>query len=134
MSLTLTLAVADLERTAAFYSLLGLSPERFVPLPGHPPVLLLAQGDATVLFREDAALAARHPALFQDLGRQPKGVGMVLEFSVDDLSGALSAIARHRLIPRYELEDAEFRRPDVWLHDPDGYLVILAEEPTPPAS
>ena len=133
MSLTLTLAVADLERTAAFYALLGLAPERFVPLPGHAPVLLLAQGDAAILFREGHALATRHPTVFQDFDRQPRGIGTVLEFSVADISGALRAIERHRIVPCYELEDDEFRRREVWLHDPDGYLVVLAEEPTPPA-
>ena len=134
MSLTLTLAVADLERTAAFYALMGLPPERFVPLPGHAPILLLPQGDATILFREDATLAARHPALFDDLDRRPRGIGTVLEFSVADISGALRAIERHHIVPCYELEDDEFHRREVWLHDPDGYLVVLAEEPPPPAS
>lgn len=133
MSLTLTLAVADLNRTAAFYTLLGLTPERFVPLPGHAPVLLMVQGDAAILFRDDHTLATRHPTVFQDLDRQPRGIGTVLEFSVADLSGALRAIERQGIVPCYELEDDEFRRREVWLHDPDGYLVVLAEQPEPPA-
>lgn len=130
MNFTLTLAVSDLERTTDFYGeLLELPIERFVPVTGHPPVLLLGHGDATVLFRETAALEALHPALFQNLERHPRGIGVTLEFTVRELKTILKNIARRQLHTLYELEDDEFRRREVWLHDPDGYLVILSEEP-----
>jgi len=133
MNFTLTLAVSDLERTAAFYEeLLELPVERFVPAPGHPSVLLLGQGDATVLFRETAALEALHPALFQNLDRHPRGVGVTIEFTVEALTPILKNIARRQLHTLYELEDDEYKRREVWLHDPDGYLVVLSEEPSPP--
>jgi catechol 2,3-dioxygenase-like lactoylglutathione lyase family enzyme len=129
MNFTLTLAVSDLERTTDFYGeLLGLPIERFVPLPEHPPVLLLGHGDATVLFRETAILEALHPALFQNLERHPRGVGVTLEFTVRELQFLQKKIARRQLHILYELEDDEFSRHEVWLHDPDGYLVILSEE------
>jgi catechol 2,3-dioxygenase-like lactoylglutathione lyase family enzyme len=130
MNFTLTLAVSDLERTAIFYGeILELAIERFVPVPGHPAVLLLGHGEATVLFRETAALEALHPALFQDLERHPRGVGVTLEFAVRELKPILKNIARRGLHTLYELEDDEFGRHEVWLHDPDGYLVIFSEEP-----
>jgi catechol 2,3-dioxygenase-like lactoylglutathione lyase family enzyme len=129
MSLTLTLAVDDLARTAAFYrEILGRELESFVPLPGHPPVLLLHLDEATILFRESAALEALHPALFQNLERHPRGVGMMLEFSTEDLGPTLRAIARFDLHVPYEIDDAQFCRREVWLHDPDGYLIVLSEE------
>jgi catechol 2,3-dioxygenase-like lactoylglutathione lyase family enzyme len=134
MNFTLTLAVSDLERTAAFYGeLLELPIDRFFPIPGHPPVLLLGQGDATVLFREIAAMEALHPALFQNLERHPRGVGVTIEFTVEALKPILKNIARRQLHTLYELEDDEFKRSEIWLHDPDGYLVVLSEEPSPPA-
>jgi len=130
MHFTLTLAVNDLERTETFYGeVLELSVERFVPLPGHPPVLLLGHGEATVLFREAATLEALHPALFQNLARHPHGIGVTLEFCLKSLKSPLRNIARRQLHTLYELEDEEFGRREVWLHDPDGYLVILSEEP-----
>jgi len=130
MHFTLTLAVSDLERTETFYGeVLELSVERFVPLPEHPPVLLLGHGEATVLFREAATLEALHPALFQSLERHPRGIGVTLEFSLESLKAPLRNIARQQLHTLYELEDEEFQRREVWLHDPDGYLVILTEEP-----
>ncbi len=133
MNFTLTLAVSDLERTELFYGeLLELEIERFVPLPGHPPVLLLGHGDATILFREVSTLEALHPALFQNLERHPRGVGVTLELTVEELGPILKRIARRQMHTLYELEDEEFQRREVWLHDPDGYLVILSEEPVPP--
>lgn len=130
MNFTLTLAVGDLEHTALFYGeVLELAVERFVPVPGHPAVLLLGHGEATVLFRETAVLEALHPALFQNLERHPRGVGVTLEFTVEALKPVLKNIARRQLHVLYELEDDEFGRREVWLHDPDGYLVVLSEEP-----
>jgi catechol 2,3-dioxygenase-like lactoylglutathione lyase family enzyme len=129
MSLTLTLAVADLDRTEEFYRELLRQPiERLTPLVGHPPLLLLLVGESTLLFRQGSALAATHPALFQDLDRHPKGVGMTLELTYADLgpvSRNLDRIEHHLL---YELQDDEHHRRELWLHDPDGYLLILVQE------
>ncbi len=130
MSLSLTLAVDDLERTDAFYGgLLGLDPERLVPAPGHPPLLLLVAGGATLLFRECAVIEALHPALFQNLQRHPKGVGVTIELTIPDLAPIRRRIDRQGRHVLYELEDEEFGRRELWLHDPDGYLVVLVEEP-----
>lgn len=134
MNFTLTLAVRNLEQTAAFYGeLLELPVERFEPVPGHPSLLLLGRGESTILFRETAVLEALHPALFQNLERHPRGVGVTLEFTVARLSPVFARIARRQLHTLYELADDEFERRELWLHDPDGYLIILGEEPLPPA-
>lgn len=129
MNLTLTLGVNNLDQTAAFYGdLLRLPIERFLPAAGHQPVLLLRRGDASILFRQLESLEAQHPALFQDLDRHPLGVGVTLEFTLADLGPILRAVDRLQLHLLYELEDDEFGRHEIWLHDPDGYLVILCQE------
>jgi len=129
MNLTLTLGVADIERTATFYTeVLKLAVERFIPAEGLPPLLILRQGDATILFRSLETLEALHPALFQSLDRHPPGIGMTLEFTVADLKPVLRTVARRQIHLLYELEDDEFDRHEIWLHDPDGYLVILCRE------
>jgi catechol 2,3-dioxygenase-like lactoylglutathione lyase family enzyme len=129
MNLTLTLGVADLDRTAEFYhEVLQLAVERFVPGEGHQPLLILRQGDAGILFRELETLEAQHPALFQSLHRHPLGIGMTLEFTVADLGPILREVERRQLHLLYELEDDEFGRREIWLHDPDGYLVILCQD------
>lgn len=129
MSLMLTLAVADLERTATFYrTIVGLAPQPLTGVGGAPAGLLLRRGDAVVLFRETARQQALHPALFDHYQRHPHGVGLTLELTLPDLRPVLRAIDRHGLHPLYELEDDEHRRREVWLHDPDGYLLVLCEE------
>ena len=129
MDFTLNLAVADLERTALFYrEVLQLNPEPFTPLNGGPRVLLLGQGESTIVFRELIVVEALHPALFQNLQRQPLGIGISLEFSVPDLRPIRHGITRRQLHTLYELEDAEFGRHELWLHDPDGYLIMLLQE------
>lgn len=125
-SLTLTLAVADLDSTETFYgATLGLAMERFHPLPGSPPLLLLRRGDAALLFRESVVLEALHPALLQNLERHPKGVGASLELQVADLGPVRRRLERLAWPILYELEDSEFERREVWVHDPDGYLLVL---------
>lgn len=128
-NLTVTLAVADLERTQRFYGdLLGLPIERFVPLPGHPPLLLLRRGHASLLFRETAVFAALHPALFQNLERHPRGTGVMLELTVPDLRPLLRRIEKLAWPLLYEIEDGEFDRREIWLHDPDGYLLVFGAD------
>lgn len=129
MTLMLTLTVRDLERTMVFYAeVLGLKLERLLSLAGHSGGLLLRCGDAAILFREAAVQQALHPALFEPWHRHPPGVGVGIELPVERLRPIERALERSGLHPVYELDDAEHRRRDIWLHDPDGYLLVLSEE------
>jgi len=125
MALTLALAVRDLDNTEFFYrELLARPVERFAP-PGFAPVLLLRDGDATVIFRSVDVTEALHPSLYQELDRQPFGIGVRLEFTVDDLDDIVRRLERRQMPLLYELEDSEHQRRELWLHDPDGYLVVV---------
>lgn len=126
MNMIVNFGIADMERTEIFYGeVLGFALERFVPLPGHPPVLMLRSEGGVVLFREFAALAALHPALYQNLERHPLGVGVSLQLSVPDLDGVMRRLTRKKHPTLYELEDEEHGFRELWVHDPDGYLVVL---------
>jgi len=125
MALTLALTVRDLDNTEFFYrELLARPVERFAP-SGFAPVLLLRDGDATVVFRSVAATESLHPGLYQELDRQPFGIGVRLEFAVDNLDAVARCLERRQIPLLYELEDSEHARRELWLHDPDGYLVVL---------
>lgn len=129
MQLSLTLGVADLQRTDAFYSeILRLSPKRSQADGKTPDFLLLRCAETCIVFRPLIELEAQHPALLQNLTRQPLGVGMQLELSCPDLSVVRKCIERYQWPVAYELEDDEHRRSEIWLHDPDGYLIVLNEE------
>lgn len=129
MQLSLTLAVADLEQTADFYrEILALALQRRQTAEGFPPFLLLRCAGTCIVFRQAAVLEARHPALLQNLSRQPLGVGVQLELDCDDLSAVRRNADRYGWPVCYELEDAQHRRRELWLRDPDGYLLVLNEE------
>ncbi len=129
MKMTLTLGIEDLDRTEVFYrDILEMPIERLVPSDKFAPILLLRRGDATLLFRQMESLEASHPLIFQNLNRHPRGVGMTLEFTLADLPPVVRNIERNELHTLYELEDDEFGRREVWLHDPDGYLLVLCQE------
>ena len=129
MQLSLTLGVADLQQTEAFYrEILQLNPQRSHPDGKTPDFLLLRCGETCIVFRSLLDLEAQHPALLQNLTRQPLGVGTQLELSCADLTVVRNCIDRYRWPVAYELEDDEHRRSEIWLHDPDGYLLVLNEE------
>lgn len=129
MSLMLTLAVDDLDRTATFYGdILGLSLQPLRGAAGSVSALLLQQGDASLVFRQSEALAACHPALFQHLHRHPRGLGLTLEFELPHMEALLHRLERCGVQVRYELQDDQHGRHEIWLHDADGYLLILSAQ------
>ncbi|SHJ81587.1 Catechol 2,3-dioxygenase [Malonomonas rubra DSM 5091] len=129
MQLSLTLGVADLERTEDFYrEILQLKPERNPAGTDGPDFLLLRCTGTSIVFRPLQILEAQHPALLQNLIRQTLGVGLQLELSSPDLSAIRLAIDRYGWPVVYELDDSEHQRSEIWLHDPDGYLLVLNEE------
>ena len=133
MDFSLTLAVNDLHETEAFYRrILNLSPEWGPTCPGTSPFLVLRCSQLFVVFRTISDLECCHPALLQNLTRHPLGVGLQLEFGFTDLDAILGNLRRQQWPICYELEDDEHRRKEIWLHDPDGYLLILNEENAEP--
>jgi catechol 2,3-dioxygenase-like lactoylglutathione lyase family enzyme len=132
MAFTLTLAVTDLRHSAHFYGEILLLPVEWLHIGGTAPAgLLLRQGDATILFRSKTVLAARHPPLFDSLERHPRGLGVVLELVIEPWQEVLRRLERQQIPLLYELEDDEFGRRELWLHDPDGYLLALQHENLP---
>lgn len=129
MQLSITLGAADLQRSENFYrEILQLQPQRNQVDGRTPDFLLLRCGESCIVFRPLAELEAQHPVLLQNLVRQPLGVGVQLELSCPDLAVIRCSIERWQWPVAYELEDEEHQRSEIWLHDPDGYLIVLNEE------
>ncbi len=129
MRLSLTLAVADLQRSLDFYrEILQLQPQRSSADGKTPDFLLLHCGETCIVFRPLVEQEGQHPALLQNLSRHPLGVGVQLELSCADLTAVRRSIERSQWPIAYELEDREHQRSEIWLHDPDGYLLVLNEE------
>ncbi len=129
MLLNLTLAATDLEKTAIFYrKVLLLSPELIQPSALENSFLRLFFGKMRVVFQNRQEMEARHPALLQNLTRDSFGVGVQLELSYDNLDDVYRMVKYYDWPIAYELDDQEHRRRELWLHDPDGYLLVLNED------
>ena len=129
MQLSLTLGVSDLQQTQDFYrKILLLDPQPNQADGRAPDFLLLRCGATCIVFRQLKELETQHPALLQHLTRKSLGVGVQLELSCADLSAVCHCIERYQWPVAYELEDNEHQRRELWLQDPDGYLLVLNEE------
>lgn len=129
MQFSLTLGITSLDHTEDFYrEILTLSPERRRAAAQFPEFLLVQCGATCIVFQQLEHLQAQHPALLQNLTRQPRGVGVQLELSCPDLGRVRANIDRYQWPVAYELEDSEHQRSEIWLQDPDGYLLVLNEE------
>ncbi len=132
MQLNLTLGVTDLQQSQIFYSeILELAVDCQPSHHSRPAFLLVRCGATRLVLQPLAVLEAQHPALLQNLSRDTLGVGLQLEFSCPDLSALLHRLQTRHWPILYELDDREHQRRELWLHDPDGYLLVLNEEREP---
>ena len=118
------IAVVDVEASSRWYChLLGGTSGH-----GGKEYERVMVGDDFVLQLHDWN-AHEHPFL-GDEGSRPWGNGTLLWFRVDDLDGAL---ARADELGAEILEDRHpnpgAHHEEVWLRDPDGYVVVLASRP-----
>lgn len=128
MSLIITLAVDDIERSTRFYrDILQLPAERHTLKENNQDILLLKQGDSTILLRETAAVEAEHPAALQHLQRQPRGVGVSFDFQIENMDRVLHTIEQQGVSTLHEMDDREHGLRELWLYDPDHYLIILTQ-------
>ena len=81
-----------------------------------------------IVFQRLHEMEAQHPALLQSLTRVPLGVGMQLEVSCNNLDDIYRMVNYYHWPIAYELDDREHQRRELWLQDPDGYLLVLNEE------
>ena len=122
------LAVDDLDTTQAFYcGILELPAERSLTAPGAPEHLTLFSSGWELIFVEAGDVDRNHPVLDERFDLYPKGVGMTLHFSVKDLESINEAILEEELDILYPLEKKPYGMKELWVFDPDGYLVVLEE-------
>jgi catechol 2,3-dioxygenase-like lactoylglutathione lyase family enzyme len=117
------IVVSDVEASSRWYqAVLGLESghggpeyERLIP-PGGDFILQLHAVDT----------AGEHPGLF-DRDRRPGANGVALWFRTSDFD---AAVERARAFGADVFEGPLFneraRHRELWLHDPDGYVVVVA--------
>lgn len=115
------IAVRDVESSCAWYrAVLGLRPgpgddEQAQLLSGERPVLQLRHWD---------------PTHFPHLGRpdvRSRGNGVLLWFETDDFESAVLRVRQHAAqVLEGPKRDRDAQQREIWLRDPDGYVVVLA--------
>jgi hypothetical protein len=118
------IAVRSVRASSLWYAkLLGAD-----ALPDHPHRDMYDRiwRSGRLLLQLHAWDAENHPNLV-NADASPHGHGVVLWFQVDDFD---SAVERARQLGAEIVEDAHFnpapRHMEIWLRDPDGYVVVLA--------
>lgn len=121
------LAVRDVPASARWYAaLLGLARTSELMASDHAHVYdRLLDGDRLVL-QLHAWELEDHPNLVER-DRAPVGHGVLVWFEVDDLD---AAIARARALGAAIVRDVHVNpapaHRELWLRDPDGYVVVIA--------
>jgi len=130
MQLNLTLGATDLDMTHDFYHQLpDLKVKRLTDSRGAVTALMVVTFNLHLVFQPLHSLERQHPALLQHLSRTALGAGVILEFECTDLDAVYRAARCNDWPILYELEDREHQRRELWLQDPNGYILALNEEP-----
>jgi catechol 2,3-dioxygenase-like lactoylglutathione lyase family enzyme len=122
------ICATDVERSSRFYQqLLGARSDH-----GGPEYERLVSGDGTLVMQLHAFVVEHHHGRIGDPESRPYGNGLALWFEVDDFDAAVEraqAIAAEVVRPPHRNPPDGPGGPDhreIWLRDPDGYLVVLA--------
>lgn len=126
MKLHLTVGAGNLDQSMDFYRKIpGLNPEWLSDVAGDKTGMAIHTQTVTLIFISLAAMERQHPALLQHLTRDRLGAGIQLEFTCPDLDVLYHVATRQQWPILFELEDQEHQRRELWLQDPDGYLLIF---------
>jgi catechol 2,3-dioxygenase-like lactoylglutathione lyase family enzyme len=125
MKMNLTLAASDLEKSRLFYrDILGLKTEG----NEEDAYFIVCFANIKVVFQPVAILERQHPVFLQHINRSTLGVGVQFELDCPNLSEIETLLNRCQWPIIYELDDIEHQRREIWIQDPDGYLVVLNGE------
>jgi catechol 2,3-dioxygenase-like lactoylglutathione lyase family enzyme len=120
------LAVRDVRASARWYAhILGSTEPTGSPPSDHEHLYRRIHVGNDMVLQLHAWNEEDHPNLV-DPDRAPVGHGVLVWFEVDDYAAAAS---RARAIGAQVIEETVNPRPqhhELWLRDPDGYVVVLA--------
>ena len=127
-SISIQIAVADLDATEAFYAgILELDVMRALTVRGAPEHLFLKHDGVEIIFVEEEAVMRAHPVLSERFEGFPRGVGMTLHVTVDGIDDVYGAVLEEELEVLYPLERRPYGVKEFWCFDPDGYLLVIEE-------
>jgi catechol 2,3-dioxygenase-like lactoylglutathione lyase family enzyme len=120
------LAVCDVRASARWYAqILGSDEPTGSPPSDHDHLYRRIYVDGQLVLQLHAWDEENHSNLV-DPNRAPVGHGVLVWFEVEDY---VAAVARARALGAEVIEETVNPRPrhhELWLRDPDGYVVVLA--------
>jgi predicted enzyme related to lactoylglutathione lyase len=124
------LCVADVEVSSSFYAALLIADDTHGGRHGDGPREYgrLEIGDMLVLQLHAADIAHHHGALARP--GVPLGNGVAVWFAVDGFDTAAARVHASGAEIVHDVHvNPNAQQREIWLRDPDGYLVVLAEAP-----
>lgn len=119
------LAVRDVRASARWYAhILGSAESTGSPPSDHDHLYRRIYVEDELVLQLHAWDEEDHPNLV-DANRAPVGHGVLVWFEVDDYA---AAAARARALGAHVIEETVNPRPrhhELWLRDPDGYVVVI---------
>ena len=119
------LAVRDVRASARWYAhILGSAESTGSPPSDHDHIYRRIYVEGELVLQLHAWDEEDHPNLV-DANRAPVGHGVLVWFEVDDYA---AAAARARALGAHVIEETVNPRPrhhELWLRDPDGYVVVI---------
>ena len=124
---SLQFTVKDLERTYQFYrNVLGFYIEKVAEDGGFD--FLVLKGDGyEIMFEESAVVSKLHPKLSDKWDVGVRGSGVALNFVVNNLYEIYGRIRAHNTPLLYDIVEKHYGMREVWIYDPDDYLIVLSE-------
>lgn len=107
---------ADHSKTAEFYRKLGLSDKEIVTTPSSTEITF---GGTTVFYFDQTKAA------FPLSGNPSKGVGVFLQFEVENVDTQYQRVLQENLKPSSEPKDHPWKRREFAIRDPDGYVLVF---------
>ncbi|OYT26131.1 MAG: glyoxalase [Candidatus Altiarchaeales archaeon ex4484_96] len=125
---SLQFTVKDLDRTYQFYrNVLGFYIERVLEEESFDYLLLKKDG-YELIFESEEAVRKLHPKLSDKWGDGVRGCGVALNFVVCNLYEIYGRLRAHNITILYDIAEKHYGMREVWLFDPDNYLIVLSEQ------
>ena len=119
--------VKDLNKTYDFYrNVLGFDIDK-VSNEDDFDFIIMKRDGFELIFEQESVVLQLHPKISEEWGKGKKGSGVALNFVVDNLYEIYGRIRANKVKIIYDIAEKHYGMREVWIYDPDKYLLVLSE-------
>jgi len=126
-ALSPNILVADVEKSIAFYELLGFEKIAQMPEHGKPQWAMMKEDQVTLMIQDKTSAESDLPFRYTN----GQNAGVLLYCDVDDVDQLRSRIEGHALVVK-EIHSTFYGTNEFVIADPDHFLLIFAEDKKDP--